>query len=135
MKYNFKMPFFLQPERRYVGAEWYQREIENPAEWQGQEVLLHLEIMPWMTRVWLNGLLEQTKCPDGWFTNRKLGYVFEARVGKGRLLASSIDLIETKDRPVGTELRASLPTEMLGNVFRPTGEVDATSLQTLLRKP
>ena len=27
---NFKMPFWLQPDRHYVGAAWYQRQIEVP---------------------------------------------------------------------------------------------------------
>lgn len=72
---------------------------------------------------------------DNWFTNRKLGYVFEARVGKGRLLASSIDLIEIKDRPVATQLRASILDYMNGESFRPTLELDSASLQSLIRKP
>lgn len=29
---------------------------------------------------------------DDWFTNRKLGYVFEARVGEGRLIACAFDI-------------------------------------------
>jgi hypothetical protein len=72
---------------------------------------------------------------DDWFTNRKPGYVFEARVGKGSLLASSIDLIETKGRPVATQLRASLLGYMEGDAFRPAIEMDAASLQRLIRNP
>lgn len=72
---------------------------------------------------------------DDWFTNRKLAYVFEARVGQGSLLASSIDLIETKDRPVAKQLRASLLGYMEGDNFRPVLEMGANSLQSLIRKP
>jgi hypothetical protein len=72
---------------------------------------------------------------DDWFTNRKLGYIFEARVGKGRLLASSMELIEIKDRPVATQLRASILGYMEGDSFRPTIELDPAALETLIRKP
>lgn len=72
---------------------------------------------------------------DDWFTNRKLGYVFEARLGKGRLLASSVDLIETKDRPVAAQLRASVLGYMDGDAFRPTFEIDSAFLSNLIREP
>lgn len=46
---------------------------------------------------------------DDWFTNRKLGYVFEARVGQGRLLACAVDLeSDLESRPVVRQFRASL---------------------------
>ena len=37
---NIKVPFFLQPEKHYVGAAWYQRDVEIPAAWQGKRVVL-----------------------------------------------------------------------------------------------
>ena len=40
---NIKVPFFLQPEKHYVGAAWYQRDVEIPAAWQGKRVVLSLE--------------------------------------------------------------------------------------------
>ena len=46
---------------------------------------------------------------DDWFTNRKLGLVFEAKVGKGKLLVCSIDLkTDLEKRPVARQLLASL---------------------------
>lgn len=30
---NSKVPFFLQPEKYYAGAAWYQRDLEIPAAW------------------------------------------------------------------------------------------------------
>jgi len=54
---QFKMPFWLQPDRHYVGAAWYQREIEIPQEWRGKRVLLFLERPHWKTTVWLDGRL------------------------------------------------------------------------------
>lgn len=56
-----------------------------------------------------HGLKPVVQVIDDWFTNRKLGYVFEARVGKGRLLACGVDLETGLDqRPVVRQLRASL---------------------------
>ena len=52
---NIKVPFFLQPEKHYVGAAWYQRDVEIPAAWQGKRVVLSLERPHWETRVWLDG--------------------------------------------------------------------------------
>jgi hypothetical protein len=51
------VPFFLQPEKHYVGAAWYQRDLEIPADWQGKRVVLTLERPHWETRLWLDGKL------------------------------------------------------------------------------
>lgn len=51
---NFKFPFFLQPPRTYVGAAWYQRDVQIPADWQNKRLLLHLERPHWQTTVWLD---------------------------------------------------------------------------------
>jgi hypothetical protein len=50
-----KLPFWLTPETVYVGAAWYRREIEIPAEWIGRRVVLRLERPHWQTRAWLGG--------------------------------------------------------------------------------
>jgi len=52
---NIKIPFWLQPERHYVGAAWYQRDVELPAAWAGRRVTLFLERCHWETRAWLDG--------------------------------------------------------------------------------
>ncbi len=54
---NFKMPFWLQPDRYYAGAAWYQRQIEIPQDWQGKRIVLFLERCHWQTTVWLDGRL------------------------------------------------------------------------------
>ena len=51
---NVLVPFFLTPRRHYVGAAWYQRDIEIPAAWQGRRVVLTLERPHWETRVWVD---------------------------------------------------------------------------------
>ena len=32
---HVKVPFLCQPPRHYVGAAWYQRDIETPEDWHG----------------------------------------------------------------------------------------------------
>jgi len=54
---NFKMPFWLQPDRYYAGAAWYQRQIEIPQDWKGKRIVLFLERPHWKTTVWLDGRL------------------------------------------------------------------------------
>ncbi len=51
---NVKVTFWLQPEKHYVGAAWYQRTIDVPAEFAGRRVVLHLERPHWTTRVWVD---------------------------------------------------------------------------------
>jgi hypothetical protein len=51
---NVLVPFFLQPARHYVGAAWYQRDVEVPVAWQGRRVVLTLERPHWETRVWVD---------------------------------------------------------------------------------
>jgi hypothetical protein len=52
---NIKVPFWLQPAKVYTGAAWYQREIDIPADWEGQHVRLVLERPHWETRLWVDG--------------------------------------------------------------------------------
>ncbi len=52
---NVKVPFWLQPDRHYVGAAWYQRDFEIPAAWKGRRVTLTLERPHWETRAWVDG--------------------------------------------------------------------------------
>jgi len=51
---NIKVPFWLQPQKVYVGAAWYQREVVVPEAWRGQRVVLTLERCHWTTDVWLD---------------------------------------------------------------------------------
>lgn len=39
----------------YKGVAWYQRTIERPAGWEGQNILLHFSAVDWSIDVWLNG--------------------------------------------------------------------------------
>jgi beta-galactosidase len=54
---NVRVPFVSQPTRHYLGAAWYQRDIEIPKEWEGRRVVLFLERTRWETRAWLDDKL------------------------------------------------------------------------------
>jgi hypothetical protein len=41
----------------YKGAAWYEREIEVPADWEGDRAFLHVGAIDWSARVWLDGRL------------------------------------------------------------------------------
>ena len=51
---NVKVPFWLQPEKHYLGAVWYQRDVAVPPEWKGRRLVLSLERPHWETLVWLD---------------------------------------------------------------------------------
>lgn len=73
---------------------------------------------------------------DDWVTNRRLGLVFEAKVGKGKLLACGIELpADAKGRPVAGQLRHSLLAYMKAGAFDPTVTLDADQVASLLREP
>ena len=51
---NVKVPFWLQPEKYYVGVAWFQRDLAIPAAWAGRRVVLTLERPHWKSTVWLD---------------------------------------------------------------------------------
>ena len=53
---NFKVPFWLQPEKYYTGVAWYQRDIDIPAEWQEKAIRLFFERCHWESRVWIDSV-------------------------------------------------------------------------------
>jgi len=51
---HIKVPFWLQPEKYYSGAAWYQKTVNIPASWKGKHIQLFLERSHWETTVWLD---------------------------------------------------------------------------------
>jgi aryl-alcohol dehydrogenase-like predicted oxidoreductase len=68
---------------------------------------------------------------DDWFTARKLGLVFEARVGRGRLVVCSILLDDAG--VVARQLRRSLLHYIAGDRFQPLQELDLAAIKDCLR--
>jgi hypothetical protein len=73
---------------------------------------------------------------DDWFSNRRLGVLFEAMVKKGKLLVCSIDIHSDLDqRPVARQMRYSLLKYMESSEFKPKHNLDVQLIKNLLRKP
>ncbi|MDO4993435.1 MAG: beta-galactosidase [Bacteroidales bacterium] len=73
---------------------------------------------------------------DTWFLSRKIGMLFECRVGKGRLIVTSIDLSSDLDRRiVARQLRHSILRYMQSADFQPTYTLTPTLIQRLFTQP
>ncbi|MGC4234866.1 MAG: glycoside hydrolase family 2 [Niabella sp.] len=72
--------------------------------------------------------------PD-WNKPQKLGMLYEAKVGKGKLLVTAIDLKNNMDhRPVARQLLYSLKRYVSSNEFNPNDEVSAQAIEQLFGK-
>lgn len=52
-----KVPFLSQPPRHYVGAAWFQREVQIPQNLSGRRLVLTLERPHWVTTLWIDDRL------------------------------------------------------------------------------
>lgn len=72
---------------------------------------------------------------DTWFINRKLGMLFEANVGKGKLMMTSIDLTSNlQDRPVAENLHSSIIKYMQSDKFNPEYTLSLQMVKDLFEK-
>jgi hypothetical protein len=71
---------------------------------------------------------------DDWFTNRPLALLFEAKVGKGKILVSGIDFTMDLDRrPEAKQLLFSLKQYMAGSQFNPKVDLGVDKLNGLIK--
>jgi hypothetical protein len=71
---------------------------------------------------------------DDWVTNRPLALVFEAKVGKGKILISGIDLTsDLNKRPEAQQMLYSLRKYMTGEKFVPKSEIKLEQVQSLFQ--
>jgi hypothetical protein len=52
---HIRIPFWLQPEKYYSGAAWYQRDFHLPESWDNPRIVLFLERPHWQNMIWLDG--------------------------------------------------------------------------------
>jgi hypothetical protein len=72
---------------------------------------------------------------DDWFTNRPLGLIIEAKVGKGKLILTGIDLLtDAEKRPEARQLMQSIIHYMRSNAFSPSQEIYVEKLKELFEK-
>jgi hypothetical protein len=66
---------------------------------------------------------------DDWVSNRKLALLFEAKVGKGSILVSGVDLVNNlENRLEAQQLKFSLLNYMSGNQFHPKVELSENEI-------
>ena len=117
-----KHPAFTDfPTANHSDLQWW--EIVNRAQ------PMHLEDFPKTFRPLIQPI-------DTWFMNRRLALVFEAKVGKGKLVVSSADLGESNgDKPVANQLFYSLEKYMLSDKFNPVTSIDIALIKDLTQSP
>lgn len=103
---------------------------ERHSNWQWWDICKHAAVME-LDRI--DADLRPIICMmDNFFKNRNLALLFEARVGKGRLLVCSVDFMKNSDtRPVSRQLRYSLLKYMDSRSFDPKNELSEEQLQCL----
>ena len=69
---------------------------------------------------------------DDWFKNRKLGVLFEGKIGKGNLMVCSIDLdTDLDNRLSAVQFKQSILEYMASDKFKPQQEIDLQVLQSM----
>ncbi len=62
---------YLQRKYKYMGAIWFQKIVEIPADFEGYDVELYLERVKWQSRVWIDGRESLSSPQDGLVTSHK----------------------------------------------------------------
>ncbi|SCD20884.1 putative Beta-galactosidase [Proteiniphilum saccharofermentans] len=71
---------------------------------------------------------------DDWVSNRSLALVFEAKIGKGRIVVSGTDLVNNlASRPEARQLRASLIQYMNSDAFEPGVGINPDDLVKVIK--
>jgi hypothetical protein len=72
---------------------------------------------------------------DTWFINRKLGMLFEAKAGNGKIMVCSADIQNNlEERPVARQLRYSILKYMNSHLFHPENDIDLSLIENLYTK-
>ncbi|HOM64022.1 MAG TPA: glycoside hydrolase family 2 TIM barrel-domain containing protein [Dysgonamonadaceae bacterium] len=72
---------------------------------------------------------------DTWFINRKLGMLFEAKAGNGKIVVCSADIQNNlEERPVARQLRYSILKYMNSHLFHPENDIDLSLIENLYTK-
>lgn len=72
---------------------------------------------------------------DTWFINRKLGMLFEAKVGNGKIVVCSADLrSDLQNKPVARQLYYSIVQYMNSHKFNPEQTLNISVIEDLFKK-
>jgi hypothetical protein len=105
------------PTEDHSNYQWW--ELVNDAQ------VMNIETFPPAVKPLLQNI-------DTWFLNRRLSMLMEVKVGKGRLMITSLDLTEgLSHRIVAQQLRYSLLKYMQSPAFNPSENVSLATVQAL----
>lgn len=72
---------------------------------------------------------------DTWFVSRKIGMLFEAQVGRGKLIMTTMDVTHDLDRRiVARQMLYSILTYMQSDKFQPRWQIDSQRISDLFTK-
>ena len=72
---------------------------------------------------------------DTWFVSRKIGMLFEAKVGKGKLVMTTMDITNNLDkRIVARQMRESILSYMQSDKFSPAWDININNVSDLFTK-
>jgi hypothetical protein len=72
---------------------------------------------------------------DTWFLNRRLALLYEAKVGKGKIIVSSADLRSDTEHPSARQLFYSLMAYMQSKQFNPKQEISLELIHDVFVNP
>lgn len=90
--------------------------------------IMHLEDFP-------QGFTPIAQPIDTWFMNRRLGLIFEAKVGNGKIIVTSADISDTSSYPATKQLYQSIIKYMLSAKFDPKDNIDINVIKDLFISP
>lgn len=103
------------PSESYVNWQWWAMTKK------GRPVILPRKIKPIITVM------------DCYSRLKHMGLLFEAKVGNGKILFSSMGLLENKERPEVNTLIDNLLSYMNSSEFQPTTQLELADIQELIR--
>jgi len=103
---------------------------EYHSNWQWWDAMSHSNVIIFDEMPELNPIV---RVIDDWFKNRKTALIFEAKVGKGKLLFSGIDLhTNLNERLEAQQLLYSLENYINGEAFNPKTSITIQQLEKIL---
>ena len=118
-----KNPAFKNfPTSYHSDLQWWQ--LVNRAQ------VMHLEDFPKDFRPLVQPI-------DTWFLSRRLASLFEAKVGKGKIMVNSLNITpdNKSGNPAGKQLLYSLESYMLSPAFNPRQEISLKQINDLVTTP
>ncbi len=106
---------------------------EDHTDWQWWQLVKHAKVMV-VDTLNLSPSDMIVRSVDNFANNRRLSYAFECKVGRGRLLLTSMDLLSKTQYPEARQLIYSLLKYMRSNDFQPQSSLSVDAVNALFSK-